>query len=72
MALLVRGKSLCHLCGQVIGSNDAAELFPPALFTTASPLSDLNDSAVHATCLDLRTDADAARIALGEHVERHR
>ena len=38
----------------------------------ASPLSDLNDSAVHAPCLDLRTDADAARSALNEYVERHR
>jgi hypothetical protein len=70
MALLIRGKSRCHLCDRVMGAYDEVELFPPALFRPDSDLAHLNDSAVHAVCLDQRPEADASRRALDEYVER--
>jgi hypothetical protein len=72
MAILIRGKSVCHLCDRVMTSDDEVELFPPGLFELYSDLAHLNDSAVHAACLDQRPEAGRSRHALDEYLERFR
>ncbi|MCO7239520.1 hypothetical protein [Aeromicrobium sp. CnD17-E] len=68
MAILLRGRSRCHLCNAVIEAEDEAQLFPPALFATDSAFGRLNDSAVHRQCLDARPDGDLALQILDEYL----
>ena len=70
MALLVRGKSTCHLCGQVIGPEDAAEMFPPALCDSREPVARLNDAAVHRVCLLATPFGADALVRRDEYVGR--
>jgi hypothetical protein len=39
MALVIRGKTICHLCGRVIKEGDAIESFPPLVVDAADPLA---------------------------------
>jgi hypothetical protein len=71
VALLIRGKSTCHLCGEVITADDRVEMFPSGLFSRGSAEDHLNDSSVHAACLSARPEAAAvARDAVKEYLER--
>jgi hypothetical protein len=72
MAIVIRGKSVCHLCGNVIEPSDAILLFPPALFDPCSALAHLNDSGVHRRCIEESPDYDDARRALENYVARLR
>lgn len=51
MALVIRGKTFCRLCGRVHAPDDELELFPPGLFEASDPASEVNDAAVHRECL---------------------
>ncbi len=51
MALLIRGKTACNLCRQVIQAEDDAVLFPSGLFAPGEPAFAVNDAAVRRACL---------------------
>ena len=50
MALVVRGRTLCFLCGAPLEEGQEIRMFPPGLFSPESTLSRFNDSAVHESC----------------------
>lgn len=63
MALVIRGKTRCHLCQRVHAPDDDVELFPPALFERGDPGFHLNDAGVHRECLlALPYGEDALRV----------
>ena len=61
MALVVRGKSKCRLCGLVISEDDVIVTFPSGLFHPGEPVFEINDAGVHRACL---LDREYAAIAL--------
>jgi len=70
VAIVIRGKSQCHLCGQVMSAEHQLDLFPPGLFPADSASAHLNDASVHSRCLDQRPEAEAARATLSEYVDK--
>ena len=70
MAILIMGKSVCHLCGQLIGEGEDAQMFPPALFSSSEAASHLNDSSVHLRCLERLPEHSAAEVALGVYLRQ--
>jgi hypothetical protein len=49
MALILRGKTICPLCGNLIGEGD--DVFAtPAFLKSTHPLSSFSDAAFHAKC----------------------
>lgn len=78
MSLLLRGKTVCHLCQVVITATDDAAQFPPGLFDPQSAVEHLNDSSVHAMCLRELPDADFVEVRLNDFIhgreegQRHR
>jgi len=69
MAILIRGKSRCRLCGEVIVTDDAVVMFPPGLVAADHPASPANDSSFHAECLERQSWSAAALAALAEYQE---
>lgn len=45
MALIIRGKTLCHICGRVLAEDDKVQLFPPALVAPTSAAAHLTTPA---------------------------
>lgn len=70
MAIVIRGKSLCHLCGLIIASGDQVQCFPPALFDITSTAAHLNDSGVHLACFEGLPEYDEAVAGLAAHARR--
>jgi hypothetical protein len=60
MAVIIRGKSRCHICGLVIAEGDDVQLFPPALMPSSSNAAHLNDSGVHMACFEALPEHDEA------------
>lgn len=52
MAILIRGKTQCPICGGVIEEGDNAALFPHFVLNEADPLYLLSDSACHVACVE--------------------
>lgn len=61
MTLLLRGKTICNICGQVIGENDEAVGFSPFVMNAADPLFRFDDAAMHATCFASHPLAEKAK-----------
>lgn len=55
MALLIRGKTICPLCGKVILTNQAVVSFPAFLKKTHT-LAMYSDAAFHQECFDNSPD----------------
>jgi hypothetical protein len=71
MALVIRGRSKCRLCGLVISESDVIVTFPSGLFHPEDPAFEVNDAGVHRACL-LDTDfADFALRRLGEFLDKN-
>jgi hypothetical protein len=68
MALVIIGRSRCHICGQVITADRQFQTFPPGLFADGTSEYHLNDSAVHLNCLDQLPEAEQAKHAVAEYV----
>lgn len=51
MALLIRGKSICWLCGQTIGENDDV-VATPAFLGSKHRLVRFSDAAFHQKCFE--------------------
>jgi hypothetical protein len=51
MAILIRGKTVCALCGQVIKKGEKATLFPHFVVSRDDPLWKFTDRALHTVCV---------------------
>lgn len=51
MALVIRGKTKCRLCGRVIAEQDEIVTFPSGLFHPGEPAFEVNDAGVHRSCI---------------------
>jgi len=51
MAIILRGQTLCVICGSVLAEDDEIFGFPAFVFNEADPLHRFNDAGVHANCL---------------------
>lgn len=69
MAMIIRGKSLCHVCGLVLAEDDDVQLFPPALVAQASSGAHLNDSGVHRACFEQLPEHDEVAQALAAYLQ---
>lgn len=69
MALIVRGKSHCHICGLVLAEVDDVQLFPPALMPQSSKAAHLNDSGVHVACFEALPEHDEVADALANYLQ---
>lgn len=65
MAILLRGKTTCPICGMVIAEGDEAVLFPHFILNEDDPLYALSDTACHAACVD-RDPLIASMLAASE------
>lgn len=70
MAVIIRGKSLCHICGLVLAADDDVQSFPPALLAESSSAAHLNDSGVHRACFERLPEHDEAANALAAYLRR--
>ena len=52
MAVVIIGKSECHICGKVLESSEDIVLFPPFIANMLDPLYIFNDAGVHMRCLE--------------------
>ena len=52
MAILLRGKTTCPICGSVIDEGDEATLFPHLILNELDPLYALSDGACHSACVN--------------------
>ena len=52
MALVIRGKSTCFICGRIMGKADEIVIFPPFVPNLRSPIRPFSDAGVHRECLD--------------------
>jgi hypothetical protein len=52
MAILLRGKTECRICGDVIKDGDEVILFPHVVLNEADPLYSLSDAACHRRCVE--------------------
>lgn len=50
MAILIRGKTICRLCGRIIGEADPVVMFPAFVSNELDPLRVLDDGAFHSDC----------------------
>ena len=50
MALILRGKTRCALCKEVLEKKQEIRAFPPFVANRLDPLYVLNDAAVHKAC----------------------
>jgi hypothetical protein len=56
MALIIKGKTICPLCGKVIRA-DANVVAFPAFLKKSHPLAKYSDAAFHKECFDKNGDA---------------
>jgi hypothetical protein len=52
MAILLRGKTRCPICGNVIEEGHEAVLFPHFILNEKNPLYALSDRACHSACVN--------------------
>jgi hypothetical protein len=51
VAILLRGKTRCRICSNVIEERDDVVLFPPFVLNEKNPLHELSDTACHSACV---------------------
>jgi hypothetical protein len=66
MALLIRGRTVCGLCGLVISADDDVVIFPPMTSNTVDPIFRYSDAACHASCVDSACDGPQALERMAE------
>ena len=69
MALLIRGKSACPLCGKVISENDEV-VATPALLKSTHPLAAFSDAAFHQECFAAHPDGAEVEQLLARFKEK--
>ena len=68
MALLLRGRTLCPICGKVIGAEEEATLFPHFILNEKDPLYVLSDSACHSACVSRDTLGSLMAVAFEDYL----
>ncbi len=51
MALILRGKTRCWICGQILDERDEVVAFPAFIGNRNDPMYPFSDAAVHSNCL---------------------
>lgn len=70
MAILLRGKTVCKVCGQLIRGGDEVVLFPHIIANEAHPLHRLSDASCHLDCAKKSEDATKLVTLVEEHYSR--
>jgi hypothetical protein len=70
MSILLRGKTRCPICGNVIEEEDEAVLFPHIILNEKDPLYALSDAACHSTCVNRDALGQAMLAAVDEYYKR--
>ena len=70
MALLIRGKTRCGICGNVIGDADEATMFGTFVPNVFDPLLLFNDAPLHTSCFRAHPLAGEATRRWDEQQER--
>src|ERR1035437_1320520 len=70
MAIVITGKTICALCGQVIAERQEVIGFPPFIPNEADPLHIFSDQAFHAACFRLHPLSRGAEARYVELRER--
>lgn len=52
MAIVLRGKTQCALCGHIIQQSDAVRAFPAFIADQTHPLWRFSDAAFHSDCFE--------------------
>lgn len=60
MALLISGKTVCPICGNVIGRDNKVVIFPPFVANELDPLFLFSDAAFHEECFSRHPLANMA------------
>ncbi len=68
MALIIRGKTKCPVCSEVLREEDAIVSFP-ALFSKGHKYSFCSDAAFHAGCFSEWEHSDSALSVYQEYLE---
>jgi hypothetical protein len=71
MAIVIRGKSKCPLCGKLIEEGQEIESFSPFVANELDPLYMFTDGAFHSTCFYNHPLAEKAQARWAEIVERN-
>lgn len=70
MAIVVRGKSRCALCGELLLHDDELTLIPAGLFARPdSPFHHIWDAGLHGRCFDNMPLSDRAADQLKAYLE---
>jgi len=72
VAIWIRGKSKCPLCGLVLDPDADVQMFPSGLFSPDEPAWEVNDAAVHRACLASRPYGPDALTRVQKYVSRMR
>ena len=72
MAILIRGKTVCQLCGQVIAAKDDVAMFAAFISNELDPLRAFDDGAFHESCFSRHPLAAEARRRFEEYLEQTR
>jgi hypothetical protein len=59
MALVIRGKTICRICGKVIGKDDEVAAFPAFVGNQKDPFYRFNDGAFHQSCFEALPESEA-------------
>ena len=51
MALVIRGQTICDLCGEIIAEGDDVTTFPAFVHNEIDPLFCFNDAPFHTECV---------------------
>jgi hypothetical protein len=70
MAILLRGKTRCPICGNLIEEGDEAVLFPHFVLNEKDPLYALSDAACHRACVNADALGQAMLAAADEYYKR--
>lgn len=62
IAIVVRGKTACSLCGRLISETDNTVMFPHFLWDDTHPLFRFSDTAMHRRCFVGWEDAKQFRM----------
>jgi hypothetical protein len=72
LAILIRGKTVCQLCGQVISTGDDVAAFAAFISNKLDPLLVFDDGAFHEACFSRHPLAPEARRRFEEYLGQTR
>jgi len=66
MPIILRGRTCCPVCGEVLKKEDSLVVFPAIVSNENDPLYEINDTAFHASCFASHALATRARNRIAE------